>query len=289
MSAIVGITQHFNLFNINQTISHYYAPTQIEGLLIQGRITGSTANPNNFSLLMSIGAFFALIGILWNKKVTTKLLLIIPFFIFFYSIILTLSRSGLLCLIVGSLFILLVKYFRESKFRNKTKKILIISFIIFILISIFISIAPLELFSRLNLAIKPGLEGSFYYRLIKWEDAIDAWKQSPIFGLGPEKSTSPSSVDNEWLLILRRYGVIGFLIFFMWSWKFYRGIDKIQKGNESFLSFKIFSISLEASLVAIGIYMISAGFYHFLQGMPILMTIAGLVYSQENFKKIKIK
>ena len=51
-SALFGFMQYIDFAGINQILSPYYAPTQMRGLLVHGRITGTTGNPNEFGALM---------------------------------------------------------------------------------------------------------------------------------------------------------------------------------------------------------------------------------------------
>jgi len=287
ISAIFGLIQYFDLFhNFNVAFIKYLNPAHFDDWLRNNRIVGTIGNPNDFGILMALSSFFVLVGILWSKEIDTKLLLFISFLIFVLSIILSFSRSALICFLAGIFFILFYKYPKRFKLKGKIRILFIILPLFIILALIFLSIAPPTFFLRIKAGMDLGPEGSIWPRLIKWEAAIDAWKQSPLFGLGPEKGTITSTLDNEWLLLLKRYGIVGFLIFFVWFFKFYRGIGKIQWLNKDNLFLEIFSISLQVSLIAIGIFMIPAGFYHSLQTMPILMTLLGIVYSQNNLKKL---
>lgn len=67
-SAFFGIAQYLNLGNINATISPYYTPTQMRGLLVHKRIIGTTGNPNEFGALMVLASSLAFSGVLFFKK-----------------------------------------------------------------------------------------------------------------------------------------------------------------------------------------------------------------------------
>ena len=58
-------------------------------------------------------------------------------------------------------------------------------------------------------------------RYQQWADAINLFKQSPIIGWGPAKAIHTTIVDSEHLLLLRRYGILGysfcnFIFGFIW-------------------------------------------------------------------------
>lgn len=56
-----------------------------------------------------------------------------------------------------------------------------------------------------------GTNTSLLKRFDKWEEAFDLFKQSKIFGWGIAKSIHITIVDSEYLLTLRRYGIVGFI------------------------------------------------------------------------------
>lgn len=282
VSAIFGLIQYFDLFhNFNESFIEYLNPAHLDDWLKHKRIMGTTGNPNEFGVLMAIASVFSFTGILWSKKLETKIVLFIPLFVFIFSVILTISRSALICLISGFVFILLWKYPRKFKSKGKLKIAFIIIPILLILVIVFLLIAPSKFFVRIE-SLMSGEDRSLQSRLEKWGEAIDIWKSSPIFGWGPGKDKMTTIVDNEWLLLLRRYGIVGVLVFFLWFLNFYKGIGKIQHKNNNNLFLEIISVSLQASLIMIGVYMIPSAFYHSLQAMPILMTLLGLVYSQNS-------
>jgi hypothetical protein len=77
ISALFGFLQYFDLANINELVSPYYAPTQMESLL-SSRITGTTGNPNEFGALMVLATSLALSGLLFLKE-KRKLRLFLPY------------------------------------------------------------------------------------------------------------------------------------------------------------------------------------------------------------------
>ena len=95
---------------------------------------------------------------------------------------------------------------------------------------------------------------------------------SPIFGLGPAKSIEYGSyADNEWILFLRSYGIIGttyivltFLLPFI-------------KSKDKFFKYIYFSVLLGSVL-----YMVPAAIYHIFQIMPLIMILAGLISNDKN-------
>lgn len=281
ISAAFGFIQYFDLFHdFNESFIEYIAPKHLDEWLGQRRIVGTAGNPNEFGILMVMASSLALIGTLWIKRINFKILSFISFIVFSFVIILTLSRSALIAFLTSLAFILLLKYPQKFGLKGKIRLIFLILPTIIILGLIVIQIAPPKFIMRITSALNIEADVSFQNRLNIWRENLNIWKQSPIFGWGPGKDAMTTIVDNEWLLLLRRYGIVGVIIFIFLFWNFYSGLGKIQKKAKDNLFLEIFSVFSQTSLVSIAVYMIPAAFYHSLQLMPILMTFLGLIYSQ---------
>jgi len=286
ISAIFGFAQYWNVFDIDHSaIVFYYAPTQTSGLLSWGhRIVGTTGNPNEFAALMVLAASLALAGALWLKGKSVRLFSWLGFVVFSFSVMLTLSRSGLLGLIVASAFILFFKYPVYFRFKGALHLVFRIIPILLIIVFILIQLSPSTFFFRIEDALHPTTATSLQGRLVNWGINLEIWKQSPLFGWGPGKATMTTIVDNEWILLLRRYGIIGLSIFLIWFIKMYSRLSQIVKESSSNYA-KAIAIGLQATFPAYAVYMIFAVVYHSLQLMPIFMLYLGLVYSQGKFSR----
>lgn len=283
-SAFVGFAQYLNLGNINKVISPYYAPTQIQGLLLQGRVTGTTGNPNLFGAMMVLASSLAFSGLLFFKKKTMRLFSWICFAVFVLSIVLTLSRSAIIALIIAICFLTLFKYPLIFGAKREIKKSLVVIPIIMVTILIIIKIAPEKFFFRISQLGNIWNASSWQARIVNWKVNYALWELSPLFGWGPGKMTMTATVDNEWLLLLRRYGLIGVIIFILWFANFYFGLSKICRSSLS-AEVRALAVALQATLLAYAVYMIPAGVYHSLQLMPILLIFLGLAYSQIQAKR----
>jgi len=284
-SAAFGFAQHFNLFDINSWLSPYYAPTQMAGLVRAGRIVGTTANPNEFGALMVLAASLALTGALWLKGRGVKLLSWAALGVFSLAIVLTLSRSALLSLLVAAAFILLFKYLTHFGFGRTIGMLLLVVPLLLILGLVLSQLAPGNFSLRVGSALHLTTDASWQARLAKWGNQVDIWKQSPVLGWGPGKATMNTIVDNEWLLLLRRYGVVGVAVFILWFAGVYRMLSRIGKGTQKRYT-QTFCVGLQATLIAYAIYMIPLGVYHSLQLMPILLIFLGLAYTQRQSSRM---
>jgi len=283
-SAFVGFAQYLNLGNINKVISPYYAPTQIQGLLIHGRITGTTGNPNLFGAMMVLASSLAFSGLLFFKKKTMRLFSWICFTIFVLSIVLTLSRSAIIALVTAICFIILFKHTLIFGTKIGIRESLIAIPILIITILAIIKISPETFFFRVGQFRNIWNTLSWQIRLVKWEEVFTLWKLSPIFGLGPGKTIITTVVDNEWLFLLTRYGIFGIIIFIAWFISFFFGLSKICHISSS-IEVVALAVALQATLVAYAAYMIPAAVYHSLHLMPILLIFLGLAYSQIKAKR----
>ena len=284
-SAFFGIAQYLNLGNINATISPYYTLTQMRGLLVHKRIIGTTGNPNEFGALMVLASSLAFSGVLFFKKKTMRLFSWICLSFFVLSIVLTLSRSAIISVIIAICFIALLKYPFIVRTKRGIKRLAVIIPIMIIILLIIINIAPEKFFLRFNELENISQATSWQARVLNWKENYDLWKLSPLFGWGPGKATMTTIVDNEWLLLLRRYGLVGVIIFILWFANFYFGLSKICRSSSS-AEVMALTVALQATLLAYAVYMIPAAVYHSLQLMPIFLIFLGLAYSQIRSKGV---
>ena len=282
-AALFGFAQYLSLGDINAVFSPYYAPTQMRGILVQGRITGTTCNPNEFGALMVLATSVALSGALF---VRSRMLALFSWFcsaVFVLAIIFTLSRSALIALAVAVSFIFLFKWPRTVGVRRSICRLLVILPLLVVIGSVVVQLAPDKFFFRIEQLGDITNATSWQGRLAKWQDSLELWKQSPLFGWGPGKATMETTVDNEWLLLLRRYGLIGIVVFISWFGSFYFGLTRILRASVV-PEMEALTIALQATLVAYAVYMIPAAIYHALQLMPILLILLGLAYSKSRAK-----
>ena len=278
-AAAFGFAQYFNLFNINSWLSPYYYNMAKYGTLTDRWFLGTAGNPNDFGALMVLAASLALAGAVWLKGKGIKLSSWLSFGVFSLAIVFTLSRSALLSLLVVTTFILLLRYPMRFGFGRAIRMLLLVVPLLFAGSLIALQFAPEGFFMRIGYALNLATDTSWQARLVAWENHLDMWKQSPLFGWGPGKATMTITVDNEWLLLLRRYGAIGVLVFILWFAGIYRTLSRIGRETKNNYT-ETFCTALQATLIAYAIYMIPAGVYHSLQLMPVLLILLGLAYTQ---------
>tara|TARA_Y100000385_G_C12743061_1_gene487659 strand:- start:38 stop:583 length:546 start_codon:yes stop_codon:yes gene_type:complete len=162
-------------------------------------------------------------------------------------------------------------------FHRKNNKFL--SFIIVVL-CVLLGFPILKYFDYLTLgfiSFSDGTNNSMLLRYQQWSDAIALFNQSPIIGWGPAKDLHTSVVDNEYFLLLRRYGVIGcaLVIYFLFSFIF---VFLKQKRKIDTLDSKTKSISYTTllTLLMTAIIMVTNNFFSGYQLMPLYVVMIAI-------------
>lgn len=292
LAVFFGFAQYLNLFDINRIIVPYYTTTQLKGLLVHKRIIGTTANPNEFAALLVIGSSLALSGFLYLKEKTLRYTSIICFILFTLATALTLSRTGLVIQIVACVFILFCHYLFHLVRLKKIRGFIVVVVVLLLIIVLIVWLAPEKFYIRMTSGLNIIGDNSWQLRMGRWGEALNLWRQSPFFGWGPGKKTMTTIVDNEWLLLLRRYGVLGVSVFTLWFGGFFAVLVKLarslnRRADDEDRYLKVLVVAMQASLVSYAVYMVTSAVYHSLQLMPILMIYLGLVFSSlKNRKKV---
>jgi len=275
VSALFGFAQYFDLAGINGVVSPYYAPTQMDGLLLHQRITGTTGNPNEFGALMVLASALALGWGFFSNRLIRKISSLILVGVFTSAMILTLSRSAL---IVWAIAIGLALFAIYPRIGGSVRAIHGILFVAIVAVVV-MALLPAGIFDRAAGMANLAMDSSWQARLGKWREALVAWQRFPILGWGPAETTMLSTVDNEWILVLRRYGLLGMSVFLCLCLSLYSAVARVGRRRKGRAATAL-SVSLQAVLVGYAVYMIPASVYHSLQLMPILLLLVGLCLSQ---------
>ena len=271
ISAIVGILQHLNIFNINNTISPLYTTSQFGN--IDKRSVGTAANPNDFGFILNCGIIFTLNYVfVYKKSIFLNILLIIVMII---AVILTVSRVAFFGMIMAIIYLIYI-YKKQLKIP---KLYLILSFIIMGVASlIIIKFATKYFITRMSSGINIKNDLSFLSRLLNWKNNLAIWKDSPIFGWGPAKGFQSLIVDSEYILILRRYGIVGIishLAFYIVPFLHFNRLKLSNFSNEG----KIFIISAKTIILVALINNFTNYTFINIQIMDLWMLIIGIVYA----------
>ena len=190
-----------------------------------------------------------------------------------------LFRSSLVSLLlaIGTILFLFLK--RKAKSGWKLKRIIEIGMFGCLAGLLILTIIPEKAVFRYSQLMYFTEATSWQARVMNWEMNFSIWMESPWLGWGPGKATMGTIVDNEWLLLLRRYGVVGLTVFLGLFGSLFFGLSRIRRSNPESLVVAL-AVALQGTLMGYALYMMFAAVYHSLQLMPILLLFLGLAYSQ---------
>lgn len=279
-SAIIAITQYFDFMGLNSKYIPIIAPTQFKTLMpghSQPRVVGLSGNPNVYAVIAGIGFLLAL----WFFIETRKKKYVIPLTLNFIGSLMTLSRTGFVFLGAASLVMVFsnlsvqglnYKVILSGKIKKKPVALLLFSLLIVASITVaLLEFVPEDLLWRLRLGLNVSQDNSWQARIQNWNEAKAFFLNSPLFGIGPAKNFFTISVDNEWLLLLARYGVVGT---FVLSLSFISPLF-----DKRFYKNKYRSIYY-GLIVGMSLYMIPASIYHSFQLMIIVLVILASVLQE---------
>lgn len=277
LSALFGFLQYIDFAGINRVVSPYYAPTQMRALL-WGRVTGTTFNPNQFGALMVLAASLALSGGLFFQERRLRMLSWSGLPVFSLALLLSFSRTSLVALFVAGVTVLFL-FLRQTGLKHGLKRVAgfaLAGCIVGVLIWQVVPERGVLRFAELQAFTEAR---NWTARVSHWETQFGLWRQSLLLGWGPGKATMPTVVDNEWLRLLRRYGLVGTTVFVGLLGSLYLGLSHICRGSSE-LSVIALSVALRGTLVGYALYMMLAPIYGVPQLVVVLMLLLGLAYSQ---------
>lgn len=193
------------------------------------RITLTGSNPNNGAVIVFLFASYSLAKVLIEKKN----IYIISFFILVFLGFQTQSRTAIIAFAI-SFIIYYLLFFK----LNVIYKIITFSFFLFVFYLLFLLVDLDYVILGLKMAAS-GDNNSVNVRLDSLLFAYELFASSPFFGVGPAKSEFSTNIDSEYILILQRYGILGFILFGSFiGYLFKKSINNIKsvEGVTLFLS-----------------------------------------------------
>lgn len=212
----INTIHFFSLFHINELIQSYYNGgihiqffgKNSEGAPAVKRLVGTMGNPNINALLFGVfSIYFFPIVFKWKK--------VILFFVSLLFMFLCQSRTSLLVL---AAMILLVMFFFTRIWTKKQWLLILIG----IALTFFLSWMFATSFFQYTSYNNSLLDGSALYsgsargRFETWNLLGHQIMEQPLFGHGPYKNyfyVNAIHSENEYILMLWRYGIIGFLFY----------------------------------------------------------------------------
>ncbi|MFY0685230.1 MAG: O-antigen ligase family protein [Balneola sp.] len=272
LSGIFGLLQYYSLFGLDTLTAPFYLQDRLH--IFDDRITGTFKNPNTFSSVLLLGHIIALTRFLFSKNLAEK------YYTFFATLILVVlllfagSRTVLFIYFLITLSLLVLGVFTSGV--SKKQLSLLIGFItIGFLLSI--SFLSYEIILRFQSGIDILNDDSLSLRFFVWFFNFQIFLESPIIGWGPAKALHPVVVDNEYLLILRRYGIIGLISFLgIYLYPLKISFSRFWKKKRTPYYFDIIIASI---IVSFGIANITNGLFLSAQVMDFWIVLLGLYFA----------
>lgn len=264
---VLAVTQYIDFLGLNRVYVQQVAPTQYLSLMgghPNPRPVAMIGNPNELGFLFAISF---MLGIFILGRDRWSVLNVIYVLAPLAGLFLTLSRGSLAALFGGVVVFFIVKSVLNKGVRPVELffgGVLVLGVVYFVLTSEFVYEKFLWRFER-GLALSE--DTSFGERLHNWNENIAIIEKNFLVGVGPlSRAGLQYAADNEWLLFLRAYGVVGLVLFL---WLLLAGILKRRSTDV---------VALHVGLVVASfLFMIPAAVFHSLELMPVVLIALGLI------------
>ncbi len=268
---LIGFLEFFDVPGYRKLISLIYSGHRFENL-DRVRTILMAGDPNIAAALIIYFVTYILQTMLMTKnKIRNSFILL-----FLIVVLLMTSSRTLLIVFVVILLASLLHHFQNNKF---------FSFMVLGLCLILV-LPIIQYFDYIVIGFSTFSEGkntSMLLRYQQWAEAFNLFLKSPIIGWGPAKEIHTTIVDSEHLLLLRRYGVLGYLavvnFIFGFIWVLFRKRRKFSSIN---LFHKRIALTSLFSCLMIFILMITNNFFSGYQLMPLFVVMITLVENKLN-------
>jgi|SRR5690554_1801466 len=208
ISGLFGLLQYFGIFGLDHITAPYYLDDRIH--IVSLRLTATYKNPNTYAAILVLGHLIALGLFFFEKRRNLRPLLLLCIGLLAVFMLFAGSRTMLLAYIISTV---LLSYVGAIRLGYNMSRVITLFAFIGIGFIIAISFISYEILNRLDSGVDFLSDTSLAMRFLAWYLNILLYIQSPWVGWGPAKDIHTTIVDNEFVLILRRYGIIGFISF----------------------------------------------------------------------------
>lgn len=272
----IGFLEFFNVPGYRKLISIFFTGHRFENL-DRARVILMAGDPNIAAALIIFFVTYILQTMLMTRnKIRNSIILLLLLVV----LLMTSSRTNLIVFIV-ILITSLLYHFNKNRFFS----FLVLGLCVVIVLPI------IQYFDYIVIGFTTFSEGtnsSMLLRYKQWTEAYNLFLQSPVIGWGAAKSIHTTIVDSEHLLLLRRYGVLGYLAVINFIFGFLAVIlsnrKKVKKMN--FLAKRI-TLTAFFSCLMIFILMTTNNFFSGYQLIPLFVVM--ITIAENNLSTIKCR
>ncbi|MCA1060804.1 O-antigen ligase family protein [Rossellomorea aquimaris] len=313
---IIGILQFFNIFNFNNHIGLLYILSErhYDMILDIHRIPSTFFNPNLYGTFLVLSAAIVIGYMSYKGKFTWKPSLLL--FTIFVSVYFTTSRTAVLTIIGMLAYWIIIYSFFMTKFSFKRLASSTIVLVVFLMIGSLLvpQIRYLDYASKQitsdhedeevtqdNADVQEDGNGqpkaknqnnvvrkvfkklesvsSFQKRFEFWEMNFEKFMDSPILGNGLMKNSFISFADNQYLYVLARYGLVGFIIYAVFYVSaFFKTLFMLKK--ETSHEKKTLALGINLSIAGFAFAGLTSEALFNLQTITLLFVLFGLLYNR---------
>lgn len=280
-------SQFLNIFNVNAWLTPFFAQSHLNNLVNANppRVLGSFDNPNVMGI---VSVLMMTVFVTWyyfkrNDRLVA-VMLVAASALAIKMTFMTISRTGF---IATAAVLVFLSVWAIVKFQFRKEILLKIIILLLVTLAVVFT-SPRGFTTRLGEATNPKTSTSIQGHFLRAGPAIKFIQESPVLGWGTAKNNMTTLVDDEYLLITRRYGFIGLA---MYLWLFFRPVKAAWRriSSSSFYNTEsglredktLLAITFVAATVAVLVYNITAGIFYNLQLMTLFAIFMGLVYRIE--------
>lgn len=207
-NVIVSFFQFHNIFGLNEQYIEKIAPTQYR-TLVNGypspRTVGVAGNPNVFGFLMVLLSLYFLYFVLKDYK---KWYYYVMYLLTVVCVFQSSSRTSYVALIMSNFCLVVLHFFKLNK--QDILKTASVSLILMIVHFSLLFILPDSYTWRMKTLINFGNQKSYQDRLEKNRSNIEKYAN---YDLNQMIGKQGEFFDNEWLMILFKYSIIGLIAY----------------------------------------------------------------------------
>lgn len=271
LSGAFGLLQYFGVLNLDNITGPYYLQERI--YIIHDRLTATYKNPNTYSAILTTSHLIALGLFFYEDKKSRKSLLLACIAVIAVFMLFAGSRTMIAAYLLVTIIMILIG---ASKAGYKKSQIVTLILVLGVSFLVAVSFISYRILVRLESGLDIFSDESFALRMLAWYLNIQLFIESPVIGWGAAKAIHTTIVDNEYILILRRFGVLGlfsFLAYYLHP--LYVSFKNLKSESKNIL---LFSSVLFTVIITFLIAGLTNSLYHNMQVMDLWIVILSLYY-----------